>query len=100
MEGVGWIGAIIIGAIAGWIAEKFMDAHHGLLTNIILGILGAIVLNWILMLIFGSLRQRNIVLTLGGLVVVGIITLLVRIGLDIAIAVLDPRVKVEGEGSA
>lgn len=47
--------------------------------------------------LFGSLRQRNIVLTLGGLVVVGIITLLVRIGLDIAIAVLDPRVKMEAD---
>jgi peptide/nickel transport system permease protein len=47
--------------------------------------------------LFGSLRQRNVLLTLGGLVVVGVITLLVRIGLDIAIAVLDPRVKMEGE---
>ena len=58
MEGVGWIMTIIIGALAGWIAEKIMKADHGLLTNIILGILGALVLNFILMLIFGS--------TLGG----------------------------------
>lgn len=58
MEGVGWIMTIIIGAIAGWIAENVMNAHHGLLTNIILGILGAVVLNFILMAIFGS--------TLGG----------------------------------
>lgn len=58
MEGVGWFMAIIIGAIAGWIAEKIMKAEHGLLTNIILGILGAVVLNAILMFIFGS--------TLGG----------------------------------
>ena len=52
MEGVGWIMTIIIGAIAGWIAEKVMHAEHGLLTNIILGILGAVVLNFILALIF------------------------------------------------
>ena len=58
MEGVGWFAAIIIGAIAGWIAEKIMKAEHGLLTNIVLGILGAIVLNAILIFIFGS--------TLGG----------------------------------
>jgi uncharacterized membrane protein YeaQ/YmgE (transglycosylase-associated protein family) len=58
MEGVGWIGAIIIGGIAGWIAEKMMHAEHGLLLNIVLGIVGALVLNAILMLIFGA--------TLGG----------------------------------
>ena len=53
MAGVGWIGAIIIGGLAGWIAEKFMGAEHGLLTNIVLGILGAIILNFLLGLIFG-----------------------------------------------
>ncbi len=58
MSGIGIIGSIIIGAIAGWIAEKVMKADHGLLTNIILGILGAVVLNWLLVLITGS--------TLGG----------------------------------
>ena len=41
MEGVGWIGAIIIGGIAGWLAEMFMKSHMGLLMNLILGIVGA-----------------------------------------------------------
>lgn len=54
MEGVGWIGTIIIGALAGWIAEKFMRAEHGLLTNIVLGIVGALVLNFILIAILGT----------------------------------------------
>jgi uncharacterized membrane protein YeaQ/YmgE (transglycosylase-associated protein family) len=53
MNGLGWIGAIIIGAIAGWIAEKVMHAEHGLLTNIILGILGAVILNALLGAIMG-----------------------------------------------
>ena len=53
MEGVGWIGTIIIGGLAGWVAEKIMKADHGLLTNIILGILGAVVLNLILAAIIG-----------------------------------------------
>lgn len=39
--GVGLIGTLVIGAIAGWIAEKVMRADHGLLTNIIVGIIGA-----------------------------------------------------------
>jgi uncharacterized membrane protein YeaQ/YmgE (transglycosylase-associated protein family) len=37
MEGVGWIGAIIIGGIAGWIAEKVMHSNMGLIMNIISG---------------------------------------------------------------
>ncbi|SCW89416.1 Uncharacterized membrane protein YeaQ/YmgE, transglycosylase-associated protein family [Rhizobium mongolense subsp. loessense] len=47
-EGVGWISAIIIGGIAGWLAEKFMHSNMGLLMNIVLGIVGAIVANFIL----------------------------------------------------
>ncbi|WP_299968733.1 GlsB/YeaQ/YmgE family stress response membrane protein [uncultured Roseobacter sp.] len=58
MTGFGWLGSLIIGALAGWIAEKVMKADHGLLTNIILGILGAVVLNWLLMTLLGT--------TLGG----------------------------------
>ncbi len=47
-EGVGWIAAIIIGGFAGWLAEKFMNSNMGVFMNIILGIVGAIVANWIL----------------------------------------------------
>ena len=60
MEGVGWIMAIIIGALAGWIAEKVMRSDQGLLMNIILGIVGALVGNFLLVLIFGA--------TMGGIV--------------------------------
>jgi uncharacterized membrane protein YeaQ/YmgE (transglycosylase-associated protein family) len=49
MNGVGWLGAIIIGGIAGWLAEKVMKSDMGVFMNIILGILGAIILNAILM---------------------------------------------------
>ena len=48
MQGVGWIGTIILGGLAGWIAEKLMRSEMGLIGNIILGILGAVVLNAIL----------------------------------------------------
>ena len=40
---MGFIGWIIVGGISGWIAEKFMKADHGILTNIFIGILGGIV---------------------------------------------------------
>ena len=53
MQGLGWIAAIVVGALAGWIAEKIMKADHGLLTNILLGIVGALVLNFILVAVLG-----------------------------------------------
>lgn len=59
MEGVGWIMAIILGALAGWIAEKLMKSDQGLVMNIVLGIVGAVLGNFILMLVFGA--------TMGGL---------------------------------
>jgi uncharacterized membrane protein YeaQ/YmgE (transglycosylase-associated protein family) len=44
---VGWIAAIIIGGIAGWLAEQFMKSSMGLLMNIVLGIIGAAVASWL-----------------------------------------------------
>jgi len=41
MIGVGLIGTIIIGILAVWIAEKIMKRDHGLITNLVVGILGA-----------------------------------------------------------
>jgi uncharacterized membrane protein YeaQ/YmgE (transglycosylase-associated protein family) len=60
MQGFGWIMTIIIGGLAGWIAEQIMKSDMGLIGNIILGIVGAVVLNAILLAIFG--------MTLGGFI--------------------------------
>jgi uncharacterized membrane protein YeaQ/YmgE (transglycosylase-associated protein family) len=60
MEGLGWLLSIIVGALAGWIAEQIMKSNQGLLMNIILGIVGAVIGNFLLMLIFGA--------TMGGIV--------------------------------
>jgi uncharacterized membrane protein YeaQ/YmgE (transglycosylase-associated protein family) len=45
---------IFIGGLAGWIAEKVMKADHGLLVNIALGVLGALILNALLINLTGS----------------------------------------------
>lgn len=42
MDGIGILGWIIIGIAAGWIAEKVMKRDHGLLTNLIVGVVGAL----------------------------------------------------------
>jgi len=48
---IGWIAAIIVGGIAGWLAEKFMKSQMGLIMNIVLGIVGAAVASWLFGLI-------------------------------------------------
>jgi uncharacterized membrane protein YeaQ/YmgE (transglycosylase-associated protein family) len=45
---IGWIAAIIIGGIAGWLAEQFMKSQMGLVMNIVLGIIGAALASWLL----------------------------------------------------
>jgi len=46
-QAIGWIAAIIIGGIAGWLAEMFMKSQMGLLMNIVLGIVGAAIASWL-----------------------------------------------------
>lgn len=41
--GVGFFAMLIIGAIAGWLAEKATSSDHGLLTNILVGVAGSFV---------------------------------------------------------
>ncbi len=48
---MGIIMSIVVGALAGWIAEKVMKFDTGLVMNIILGIAGAVVGNWLLALV-------------------------------------------------
>lgn len=52
MEGFGWIMTIILGGLAGWIAEKVMNTNQGLLMNIVVGIVGALFGNWLFRLLF------------------------------------------------
>ena len=48
LNGVGFLGAIIVGGVAGWLAEMFMKSNMGIFMNIILGIIGAAALNFLL----------------------------------------------------
>lgn len=44
---LGWIAAIIIGGLAGWLAEQFMESRMGLLMNIVLGMVGAAIASFL-----------------------------------------------------
>ncbi|MFI1912954.1 GlsB/YeaQ/YmgE family stress response membrane protein [Nocardia sp. NPDC020380] len=52
MLGLGIIGWIVIGGLAGWIASKFMgtDAQQGIFLNIVVGVVGGLIGGFLLRL--------------------------------------------------
>jgi len=44
----GWIGAIILGGIAGWLAEMITRSNMGVIANVVLGMIGAGLASFIL----------------------------------------------------
>lgn len=53
MPGLGWVAAVIIGGIAGYLADKIMDSGMGMVANVVLGIFGAMLMNFLLMMVMG-----------------------------------------------
>ncbi|MFO1169342.1 MAG: GlsB/YeaQ/YmgE family stress response membrane protein [Hyphomicrobiaceae bacterium] len=77
MSIIAWI---IVGLIAGWIAERIMGRDQGLLTNLVVGVIGAMVGGFIFSSILGF--QYNQGLNLASIVVatVGAVVLLAIFG--------------------
>jgi uncharacterized membrane protein YeaQ/YmgE (transglycosylase-associated protein family) len=83
MEGhhmeIGWIAAIIVGGIAGWLAEQFMKSDMGLLMNIVLGIVGAAVASWLFSLMGFSFGPGWVGYLIAGFIGAVILIFVVRI---------------------
>ncbi|MBR0697231.1 GlsB/YeaQ/YmgE family stress response membrane protein [Bradyrhizobium lablabi] len=80
---MGIIAALVIGAIAGWLAGQIVrGAGFGLLGNIVVGIVGALVAGWLLPQLgvsLGSGTIRDIVnATIGAVIVLVILSLIRR----------------------
>ena len=84
---MGWIIAIIVGGVAGWLASLVMnrDASMGIFWNIIVGIVGALIGNFLagaLLGIEGSIQSFNltgfIIAIVGAIVLLGIANLVQR----------------------
>ena len=72
--GIGWIGYIVIGGIAGWLASKFVKGGgSGILMDIVIGVVGAFVAGLVLNLLGVDVNSRGYWFTffiaLGGAVV-------------------------------
>lgn len=81
MSGVGLIGAIVIGILAGWIAEQIMDRNHGLLTNLIVGVVGALVGGLLAGLVgigFGGFIGSLVVSTFGAIILLAALAFIRR----------------------
>ena len=84
---MGWIIAIIVGGVAGWLASMVMnrDASMGIFWNIIVGIIGAIIGNFLAGALFGiqgSIQSFNltgfIIAIIGAIVLLAIVNLVQR----------------------
>ncbi len=81
MNDVGLLGAILIGILAGWIAEKVMKRDHGLFTNLLVGLAGALIGGFIANAIdfpFNGLVGSLIVSTVGAILLLAILGLIRR----------------------
>ena len=75
---IGWIAAIVVGGIAGWLAEQFMKSDMGLLMNILLGIVGAAVASWLFSLIGFSFGPGWVGYLIAGFIGAAILIFIVR----------------------
>ncbi len=62
---VGFIGYLIIGGLAGWIASKFMgtDAEQGIVLNVVVGVVGALIGGFILQLFGVDVNGGGLIFT-------------------------------------
>lgn len=83
MSGFGWLAWIVIGIIAGWLAEQIMKRDHGLLTNLIVGVVGALIGGFLYNNLLGGDAAGNwivgvIVATVGAVILLFLLGLVKR----------------------
>lgn len=81
MSGIGILTAILVGIAAGWIAEQVMHRHHGLLTNLVVGVLGALFGGFIATTLgigFSGFWGSLIVSSLGAIALLAIVNMMRR----------------------
>lgn len=83
MDPMGIVGWIIVGIIAGWIAEQVTGRRHGLITNLIVGIVGAFIGGWLadtmnIQFLDSALFNNLIIATIGAILLLLVFGLIRR----------------------
>jgi uncharacterized membrane protein YeaQ/YmgE (transglycosylase-associated protein family) len=79
MSIIAWI---VVGIIAGWLAEKITGSDHGLLTNLIVGVVGAFIGGFLMSRLLGYSFDQGLniitilVATLGAVILLVIVSLI------------------------
>jgi len=70
---LGYLGWIVIGALAGWIGSKLMgtDGRQGALANVVIGIIGAFVGGFVTQRVFGDNLGNNGLIASFGVALLG-----------------------------
>jgi len=65
---------IVVGIIAGWLAERITGRNHGLLTNLVVGVVGAFILSSLLgfQYVEGFNLPSIVVATVGAIVLLAV----------------------------
>jgi uncharacterized membrane protein YeaQ/YmgE (transglycosylase-associated protein family) len=82
---IGWILWIVVGIAAGFIAEKVMKSNQGLLMNLIVGLVGAVIGGYIFMNLLNinlgnEILNALVFATLGAIILLFLLRLLKRGG--------------------
>lgn len=83
MDGMGFFAWIIIGIVAGWLAEQIMGRNHGLITNLIVGVIGALIGGFLYSNLLGGSANGSwivgiIVATVGAVILLFLLGLIKR----------------------
>jgi uncharacterized membrane protein YeaQ/YmgE (transglycosylase-associated protein family) len=79
MSIIAWI---VVGIVAGWLAEKITGSDHGLITNLIVGVAGAFIGGFLMSTLFGYRLDQGLniatvlVATLGAVILLVIVSLI------------------------
>ena len=82
MTGLGWIGVTMAGALAGWIADTLLTTATVVLSYVVLGIVGALMMNTLVIAamgtMFGGLIGHLALAAAGACILIGAVRILHR----------------------
>lgn len=71
---------IVVGLIAGWLAERFTGRDHGLLTNLLVGVIGSLLGGFVFDSVMGFRYQQGLNLASIAVATVGAVIFLAIFG--------------------